>query len=375
MEPAYGKVQPVAYRAPEVFFKSLITPAADIWSWGVIFCELLEAQIEHSEGGMYDNVVPGTMANAENSVSRAIFDDFDLTNVNFYNDCVLPPQNMARSAENNWAARLRAKGVPNAAVMFLTWVLNPDPLKRPSAKVILEHAYMTTPHLETESVNAASLGPVTRNHVYQPSPPLNTDSPGPSFRNYDPRSQNPTSVYPTPPLSTEALTSSDFNAPELESQNQTRDSSSNTVFPVPTASSTMPLPLERPIGQLTERTSPIHRKPVKHYRSPSLTNVDPYSKRIRPHESQALEQGLAVAQGDDQEMIEEYASHDLSASASQIVPTQSERLAQIYGTAPVTPETAPMENVEGASSQHTNAAGFQNPSLFERLKHGAVLGR
>ncbi|KAK4999001.1 hypothetical protein LTR66_001880 [Elasticomyces elasticus] len=141
MEPTAAKVQPIAYRSPEVYFKSQVTTAADIWSWGIIYCHLLEAQAHVEESGMYDAVAGNSVTEIEYAVKEAMFDDFDLGNVGYYQGWVQPSQN-PRNPEDHWAQRLLRKGLPKAEIDFLVWVLNPDPSYRPGAEEILNHAWL-----------------------------------------------------------------------------------------------------------------------------------------------------------------------------------------------------------------------------------------
>ncbi|EON70074.1 CMGC/MAPK protein kinase [Coniosporium apollinis CBS 100218] len=140
MEPAHGKVQPLAYRSPEVHFKSIITPAADIWSWGIIYVHLLQAQAKFGQRGIYENVSGMPAVDAEQKIRRDMADDFELDSVEFYRDCVLPTGH-SHSDDEIWSARLLNMGAPENAVRFLAWVLNPDPEKRPTAAEILQQPW------------------------------------------------------------------------------------------------------------------------------------------------------------------------------------------------------------------------------------------
>ncbi|KAF2433850.1 kinase-like protein [Tothia fuscella] len=158
MPPMYGKVQPISYRAPEVYFKSLVTPAADIWSWGVIYCQLLEAQVEHDKDGMHDNLHGSTVALAEDLVKQALSEEFDLANVEYYQDCNLPKSEFQR-VKNSWADNLLKKGVSRSGVEFLTWVLNPDPERRPNAAQILGQTswVVRSPAIPKEATEATKI--------------------------------------------------------------------------------------------------------------------------------------------------------------------------------------------------------------------------
>lgn len=140
MSPMRGTVQPLAYRAPEVYFRQEITPAADIWSWGLIYCQLLEAQASFHNTGLYDELLQGkntSFVQKELSVRRAIAEDFNLGGMQYYNGCGL-----AVSGQNGaqWE-ELARKGVQDGDVAFLKWVLNPVPGARPMAGDILKSGW------------------------------------------------------------------------------------------------------------------------------------------------------------------------------------------------------------------------------------------
>lgn len=139
MSPIKGIVQPLAYRAPEVYFRHEISPAADIWSWGLIYCQLLEAQASFLKTGMYDDLLQGTSVQKSQSVQKAIANDFNLGSLNYYDGCALPYQ--AHDSGEHWE-RLIAKGVPEKEINFLRWVLNPVPTERPTAQEILDAGWL-----------------------------------------------------------------------------------------------------------------------------------------------------------------------------------------------------------------------------------------
>ncbi|KAF2850768.1 kinase-like protein [Plenodomus tracheiphilus IPT5] len=148
MSPMRGTVQPLAYRAPEVYFLQEITPAADIWSWGLIYCQLLEAQASFHNTGMYDELLLGkttSFVQKELSVRRAIAKDFDLGGVGYYDGCGL--EGMGRDG-GQWE-ELRRKGVREEEIGFLKWILNPVPGDRPSAEEILKSAWLDGDGLAT----------------------------------------------------------------------------------------------------------------------------------------------------------------------------------------------------------------------------------
>lgn len=143
MEPANGKVQPIVYRAPEVYFKGDITPKADIWGWGLIYCHLLEARSRFSKTGLYDdlNTGNGTMFEREEAVRSAVSNDYKLQNNISYSGFPLP-QNDSRKGKGDQWELLRGRGLEDGEVDFLRWVLRADPRKRPSAEQILQSGWL-----------------------------------------------------------------------------------------------------------------------------------------------------------------------------------------------------------------------------------------
>jgi len=149
MEPAKGLVQPIIYRAPEVYFRNEISSAADIWSWGLIYCQLLEAQASFHKYGLYDELLQGSsQIQKERSVERAIAHDFGLGALDYYDGCRLPYHDRSHREGQHWE-RLKEKGVPDKEIQFLRWVLNPVPTDRPTAQEILDAGWFTTNEKET----------------------------------------------------------------------------------------------------------------------------------------------------------------------------------------------------------------------------------
>ncbi|KAF1947131.1 kinase-like protein [Clathrospora elynae] len=142
MSPVKGLVQPIVYRAPEVYFRHEISPAADIWSWGLIYCQLLEAQASFHKCGMYDDLLQGSHVQKERLMERAIAHDFGLGSLDYYDGCALPYHDRAHREGQHWD-HLRSKGVAEKEIEFLQWVLNPVPTDRPTAQNILDAGWLT----------------------------------------------------------------------------------------------------------------------------------------------------------------------------------------------------------------------------------------
>jgi len=173
MSPIKGTVQPIAYRAPEVYFRQEISPAADIWSWGVIYCQLLEAQASFHQTGLYDDLVLGraSFVQKELSVRRAIATDFDLCRVPYYDACALPYPGAGARAGTQWEALLR-KGVGADELAFLQWVLHPVPSERPGAQQILESGWLGPAPRGAEHEACTAPPFVSPRHVRKRSEPV-----------------------------------------------------------------------------------------------------------------------------------------------------------------------------------------------------------
>ncbi|EMC93388.1 hypothetical protein BAUCODRAFT_37076 [Baudoinia panamericana UAMH 10762] len=138
MSPSRGKVQPVTYRAPEVYFKGEITQAADIWAFGLVYCHLLEAQKRFTRPGLYDDLYTGTgtMPEREQAMRYALSDDYDVGHVDYFKGCPLPYRDERKEIGHQWE-ELRKRGLEEDDISFLKKVLVPDPRERPTAQAIL----------------------------------------------------------------------------------------------------------------------------------------------------------------------------------------------------------------------------------------------
>ncbi|TKA80571.1 hypothetical protein B0A49_00623 [Cryomyces minteri] len=141
--PSQGRCQAVAYRSPEVYFGKPWSYPADIWSWGIVLCHLLEARAQFDELGMYDDAkMKGTLEEREEIIRRRMFEDFKLYDVPFYSDCQLPPRDPEWTDDDNWVVRLVKKGISEYDVTFLWNVLKADPNERPTIEQIFRHGYL-----------------------------------------------------------------------------------------------------------------------------------------------------------------------------------------------------------------------------------------
>lgn len=141
--PSRGTCQPLVYRAPEVYFKEEITPAADIWALGLIYTHLLEAQGNLSKAGLYDEFIgeEGDMSILEHHIRSALASDYDLHHHPYYEGCPLPERRESHPKGGHWDA-LRIRGLEELDVAFIRSVMKADPSKRPSAKMILDSQWI-----------------------------------------------------------------------------------------------------------------------------------------------------------------------------------------------------------------------------------------
>lgn len=199
MEPAKGLVQPIVYRAPEVYFRNEINQPADIWSWGVIYCQLLEAQASFNKYGLYDELLQGNSGQGqkERSVERAIAHDFGLDALDYYDGCRLPYHDRSHHEGQHWE-HLKAKGVPEKEIKFLSWVLNPVPTDRPTAQQILDAGWFSMDHQQTgriaETLQAQAQESRRRNIQRKRSEPL--------LSTFSAAKQQPSGLYTREPPTT-----------------------------------------------------------------------------------------------------------------------------------------------------------------------------
>jgi serine/threonine protein kinase len=138
MQPAHGIMQPFVYRAPEVYFREEITPAADIWAVGLVYSHLLEAQSNFSKAGLYDNLTDNSsrMDERVKAVKNEISQDYDLQNNNYYKHCPLPERDLDHEKGSHWAL-MRKRGLQERDVDFLKRIMIANPRERPTARAIL----------------------------------------------------------------------------------------------------------------------------------------------------------------------------------------------------------------------------------------------
>lgn len=189
--PATGTLQPVAYRAPEVFFKEEITPAADIWGLGVIYSHLVEAQLAFSKSGIYDDLTSSstTVNQREHAVGKQISKDYDLRNTDYYRHCALPLRSPRPTSGNHWEKR----GLDARDVEFLERVMKADPTERPTARAILdsywfeggglENKEKATDEAEADEKTHSAVKPTIRAVPSSPSSPVQEIQPSRSISN------------------------------------------------------------------------------------------------------------------------------------------------------------------------------------------------
>lgn len=90
-EPSDREITSITYRSPEVYYGKAWTTSADIWSWGIVLCHLLEAQAEIGTPGLYNSISGGSLADKASAVKTAMTLDFDLLSILYYADDVRYP--------------------------------------------------------------------------------------------------------------------------------------------------------------------------------------------------------------------------------------------------------------------------------------------
>ncbi|RAL00735.1 kinase-like protein [Aspergillus ibericus CBS 121593] len=147
-KPSTEKITALTYRSPEVHFNKPWDQSTDVWSWGIILAQLLQAQVGFHAPGIYDTLnplpqlVPKTAVEKEHALRDQLAIDFDLSSVPFYADCreELPPPQPEQAYM--WANTMVEKGVAAEDVQFLVEVLHPDPRARITVREILEGGYL-----------------------------------------------------------------------------------------------------------------------------------------------------------------------------------------------------------------------------------------
>ncbi|KAK2768252.1 hypothetical protein FQN54_000104 [Arachnomyces sp. PD_36] len=146
-KPSTREITPLTYRSPEVFFGKPWTQSTDVWSWGIILAQLLQAQVDLKSPGMYDSICTGSLEEKTTAVRNKLAIDFDLASVPMYSQdeqCakLLPPPQPDEAYM--WANTMVEKGVAGEDIQFLAGVLNPDPDARLTVREILESGYLET---------------------------------------------------------------------------------------------------------------------------------------------------------------------------------------------------------------------------------------
>ncbi|KAL2169654.1 hypothetical protein VTG60DRAFT_5793 [Thermothelomyces hinnuleus] len=60
-KPGDREISALTYRSPEVHFGKPWNESTDVWSWGIVFAQLLLAQVDFESPSMYDNIAAGTL--------------------------------------------------------------------------------------------------------------------------------------------------------------------------------------------------------------------------------------------------------------------------------------------------------------------------
>ncbi|PWY95784.1 kinase-like protein [Aspergillus sclerotioniger CBS 115572] len=142
---ATRQITSLTYRSPEVHFGEPWSQSTDVWSWGVILAQLLQAQVDFQSPGMYYSMSVGTLVEKEKAIRDQFAIDFDLSSVPLYAEdeqCAkLLPAAQPEEAYM-WANTMVEKGVAGEDIQFLVEVLHPDPEARLTIPEILESGYL-----------------------------------------------------------------------------------------------------------------------------------------------------------------------------------------------------------------------------------------
>ncbi|PYH94291.1 kinase-like protein [Aspergillus ellipticus CBS 707.79] len=144
-KPSTREITSLTYRSPEVHFGKTWTTSTDVWSWGIILAQLLQAQVDFKSPGMYASISTGTLAEKEITIRNQLAIDFDLASVPFYAEderCVKMLPTPQPEEAYMWANTMVEMGVAGEDIRFLVQVLNPDPSARLTVREILESGYL-----------------------------------------------------------------------------------------------------------------------------------------------------------------------------------------------------------------------------------------
>ncbi|SPB46077.1 unnamed protein product [Aspergillus niger] len=144
-KPSTREITSLTYRSPEVYFGKPWSSSTDVWSWGIILAQLLQAQVDFRSPGMYDSIQTGTLAEKGNVIRDQLAIDFDLSSVPFYAEDEQCAQFLPTPQPEEaymWANTMVEKGVSGEDIQFLVEVLNPDPNARLTVREILESGYL-----------------------------------------------------------------------------------------------------------------------------------------------------------------------------------------------------------------------------------------
>ncbi|PGG98582.1 CMGC protein kinase [Blastomyces parvus] len=139
------EVTSLTYRSPEVHFGKSWTQSTDVWSWGIILAQLLQAKVDLKSLGMYDSISTGTLEEKTKAVRDQLAIDFDLASIPFYaedKECAKKLPSPQPEEAYMWANEMVEKGVAGEDIQFLVEVLNPDPNARLTVPEILESGYL-----------------------------------------------------------------------------------------------------------------------------------------------------------------------------------------------------------------------------------------
>ncbi|KAK7548600.1 hypothetical protein IWX49DRAFT_552255 [Phyllosticta citricarpa] len=143
--------------APEILFGKPAGFPAHIWTWGIIFCHLLESRsawmCDRADSMDGDRLLEGrldyqSLFEGRDMVRDKLTAGFNLKQCEYYADCDLPKQSPHEYP--GWKEHLIKKGLSDDDICFLDWVLDPNPETRPTSEQIMQSGFLEWSEKERE---------------------------------------------------------------------------------------------------------------------------------------------------------------------------------------------------------------------------------
>ncbi|OJD14569.1 hypothetical protein AJ78_05087 [Emergomyces pasteurianus Ep9510] len=139
------EVTSLTYRSLEVHFGKSWTRSTDVWPWGIILAQLLQAKVDPKSPGMYDSISTATLEDKTRVACDKLAIDFDPVSIQLYaedKECVKMLLSPRPEQAYMWANEMVEKGVSGEDVQFLVGILTSDPNAHLAVPEILERAYL-----------------------------------------------------------------------------------------------------------------------------------------------------------------------------------------------------------------------------------------